>query len=648
MSDLTAALALPLSERARAFAFDLAPKYRKLRGTRYIREGAEPLVEFIATKLQSLDLDETLDFYDDFAKWSTDTRDAAFLACNDRFYLLTVMCSRRDAVNPWLFERCREVEANPDGYLDLWARYHYKSTIITFAGAIQEILIDPEITICIFSHTRPIAGKFLRQIKQEFEQNKKLKVCFPDVVWADPRKQAPKWSEGEGICVIRKSNPKEATVEAWGLVDGQPTGSHFRLLIYDDIVTKRSVTNAEMIAKVTASWELSDNLGVGERTRKWHIGTRYNLNDTYQTLIERRIFKVRLYPATHNGRLEGKPVFISEAEWKRIKITQRTTCAAQMLQNPAAGKEGVFQPEWFKRYEIRPPLLNVYILVDSSRGRKRTSDRTAMAVIGVDMKLNKFLLDGFRHRMTLSERWQNLKYLHQKWSRGAVIGVAEVFVGYEVIGMNSDVEYMQEQMEREKYIFGVEELNWSGLELRAKEDRIERLQPDIEGNPNGSKFYFPNTVWDNFSADKAAWATWAYDPAAGKIRCTPIPKPPPMSPTKKEYLIKRGRISETVRPMGTGLPGVGANDLMLTKYQRAVIEAGQPWRVAQPIRQIDEDGNFYDLTINAFEELTPFPFKMGHDDLIDAMSRIYDMKIAAPDPAVLSGGIEELEEEYVD
>jgi hypothetical protein len=179
----------------------------------------------------------------------------------DRFFMLTRLLHREDALHPWLYARCREVEANPNGYLDLWAREHYKSTIITFAGSIQQMVLDPESTIVIFSHTKPVARKFFNQIRTELETNDDLKRVYPDIFWDDPRKESPRWSEDKGIVVKRLLNPKEATLEAYGLVDGMPTGGHWRLRIYDDVVVPESVTSPEMVAKTTAAWELSDNLG---------------------------------------------------------------------------------------------------------------------------------------------------------------------------------------------------------------------------------------------------------------------------------------------------------------------------------------------------------------------------------------------------
>ena len=102
-----------------------------------------------------------------------------WLAKNDLFFLLVYACKRPDMDRDWLYDRCREVQASPNGHLDLWAREHYKSTTITFGLSIQDILNDPEVTIGIFSHTRPIAKDFLKQIKTEFEQNQFLKDLFP-------------------------------------------------------------------------------------------------------------------------------------------------------------------------------------------------------------------------------------------------------------------------------------------------------------------------------------------------------------------------------------------------------------------------------------------------------------------------------------
>ena len=83
------------------------------------------------------------------------------LCQSDLFYLLAFAMGRADVrQSDWLYDRCVEVQELPDGMLDLWAREHYKSTVITFAQTIRDILVDPEITVGIFSHTKPIARSF--------------------------------------------------------------------------------------------------------------------------------------------------------------------------------------------------------------------------------------------------------------------------------------------------------------------------------------------------------------------------------------------------------------------------------------------------------------------------------------------------------
>lgn len=559
---------------------------RPLKGARYIRpEMAIPdLPRAIVELLPTFDLDETLDFYNAFEALRPTPYDRAVLALNDLFYLLTAMCGRRDAVHPWLFDRVREVEAEPDGCLDLWARGHYKSTIITFAKTIQDILEDPELTVGIFSFSRQTASKFLAQIMQELTRNETLKTCFPDVLWWNPEREAPRWSLDKGIVVKRQSNPKEATVEAWGLVEGQPTGTHFKLLLMDDMIEQRNVTNPEQIQKATEAWELSDNLGVGDGTIKRYVGTRYLLGDTYQTMIDRKVVKVRLHPATHNGREDGKPVFLSQKTWDEKRVTQRSTLAAQMLQNPAAGKQAMFEASWFRFYEIRPVMLNVYIMMDPSRGRTARSDRTAIAVIGVDPQSNKYLLDGARHRMKLSERWEMLLALYRKWRDSP--GVQIVRVGYERYGQQSDDEYFQERMRNlkdEADQFAIEELAWPHEGSNSKKDRVQRLQPDFEL----ARFHLPPVI----RHPEFGNCYWRYNDKDQKL----------------DYLPSQG----------------------LTKAMRMAEAQGTPFRIPKAITRRDEEGNIYDVTHALMQEMLVFPFG-AHDDLVDATSRIYDMQPIAP------------------
>ena len=413
----------------------------------------------------------------------------AALGRADRYYLLCVLLGRVDAFDPWLYARCREVEAATDGYLDLWAREHYKSTIITFAGIVQEILVNPEITVGIFSHTKPVARKFLLQIKRELESNEKLKALYQDVLYQSPNKESPIWSEEKGIAVKRKSNPKEATVEAHGLVDGQPTGAHFLLRVYDDVVTRESVSTPDQVDKTTSAWELSDNLaarGEDGRTRVWHVGTRYHFSDTYHAILERKALIPRIYPATHDGSPDGKPVLLSEEAWKDKKIKQGpATIACQMLQNPAAGTQAMFSIEHLRYADIRPGTVNIYILCDPASSKKKGSDRTAMPVIAVDAARNKYLVDGYHHKMSLPERWTALSGLRKHWMNQP--GVQGVYVGYERYGMRSDLEHFEEKMLASKDSFDIKELAWPTEGPGSKYDRIQRLYPDFAQG----KFFLP-------------------------------------------------------------------------------------------------------------------------------------------------------------
>jgi len=358
----------------------------------------------------------------------------------------------------------------------------HNSTVITFAGSIFQILNDPEITIGIFSFNRPIAKSFLRQIKWQFERNEKLKELYPEILYAEPEKEALKWSEDDGIIVKRNGMPKESTVEAWGLVDGQPTGRHFRCLVYDDVVSVNSVTTPEMIQKVTEALSISFNLGSDMGGVRRFVGTRYHYADTYATLIARGAVKVRLYSATKDGKTDGEPwLWTKEVLARKISDMGPYISSCQLFNSPVQEGEETFREEWIRYWIPRAEFyhkLNTYILVDPANEKKETSDYTVFMVIGLGSDHNYYLIDMVRDRMSLSERTNRLFSLHAEYR--------PISVGYEKYGMQSDVSHIEGEQETRQYRFPVIPLGGN----TRKNDRIKRLQPIFQAG----RFYIPEKL----------------------------------------------------------------------------------------------------------------------------------------------------------
>ena len=339
-----------------------------------------------------------------------------------------------------------------------------------------------------------------------------------------------------GIIVIRDSNPKESTLEGWGLVDSMPTGRHFVGRVYDDVVTEKHSRSTEMIAKATNSWELSLNLGShGGYSR--YVGTRYNYNDVYRTLMQREAAEPRIHVATKDGKVEGEPVLITrEALAKKRRTMGAAVFGAQMMQDPKSDTISGFNKDNIRYYDpatFSPAGMNLYLLCDPANEKKKSSDYTAMVMIGMGADGNKYLVDGIRDRLGLKERTSALIKFHRFYSNK---GCKPHAVGYEKYGKDSDIQHIESQQELDNYRFDITALGGA----MAKNDRIRRMIPDTEAG-----------IW---------------------------------------YLPRH---------------------LFKTDYQ----------------------GRQYDLVeylIN--EELDPFPVAMGHDDLLDVISRIYDedLNVVAP------------------
>lgn len=279
--------------------------------------------------------------------------------------------------------------------------------------------------------------------------------------------------------------------------------------------------------------------------------------------------------------LEDGPLWSLKHNLEQIEVLKKDSrvYSAQYGQNPSDNDNAIFSPAYFRSYEVRPRTLSIAITVDPSAGRTQRSDRTAMPVIGVDAQGNKYLLDGYCHRMKLSERWEHLKRLWLRWSKAT--GVMNVTVGYEQYGLQADIEYIQERQEIEGVRFPVKEVNWVREGSQSKEDRIQRLEPDFK---NG-RFYLPATIYrpEETSERDCFWTG------------------------EKHGVVFR--------------PAFGK-----TSVQKRLAESGEAWRIAETLKRRDETNRIYDLTWLLMEELRDFPNAI-YKDLSDATSRVFDLDI---------------------
>lgn len=314
----------------------------------------------------------------------------------DLWFFVYFVMKNSLANHPFIVEACKEIEDEVNDTLEVWARDHLKTTIISTARTCQKILIDPEKRIGIFSAVRPLAVKIQNLIKNVLE-SPFLVRCFPDILYADPKREAPKWTEDPagGLIVKRKGFYKEATVSSWGLVEGMPVGDHYTDLVMDDIVNQ-DLQSPEIMQKVCDNFDMAENIGTRDR-QITVVGTFYRHDDPLVYIMNKRdvetgepMFKLRKKTATIDGTFTGKSAFLPEKTLKKKRSGKIYFFMCQQLLDPTPrGHEKLNRDHLIKvkRSEL-PSRLYKFMLIDGAGdlGRRldRTADAWAMMVIGVE------------------------------------------------------------------------------------------------------------------------------------------------------------------------------------------------------------------------------------------------------------------------
>lgn len=363
---------------------------------------------------------------------------------NDLWALVYFVMKNPLANHPFIVNACAEIESETGDSLEVWARDHLKTTIISVGRQCQKILNNPERRILICSAVRPLAVKIQNMIKSVFESDI-LKRCFPDILYADPYREAPKWTESPegGLIVKRIGIYKEPTINSCGLVEGMPTGDHYTDIVCDDIVTPDQ-QSPEIMQKVTDNFDMAENIGTRDR-QITVVGTFYRHDDPLVGIMNKtdpetglKMFKMRRKTATVDGTYKGKSAFLPEASLAKKRAGNQYFFYCQQLLDPTPRGHEKLNKDDLRIVTKGELPVNLYRFMmidgagDSGTRVDRAADAWAMAVIGVEPLADEsgtsriYILDLLIKPMTLVDAQKAAVDMYCRNGRILKLGIEKV------------------------------------------------------------------------------------------------------------------------------------------------------------------------------------------------------------------------------
>lgn len=366
--------------------------------------------------------------------------------------------------------------------LSLLPRDHQKSAIAGLYAAWQ-LTKNPAIKILYISSTSTLAIQQLKFIKDILTSDI-YRLFWPNMVNQEEAKRE-KWAE----TAITADHPmrkelyiRDPSIFAVGLTS-QVAGLHPDLLIMDDLVVYDNAYTQEGRAKVALQCAFLASVESAKGEQFW-VGTHYDPNDEYMSM-KKKMLQIRdkegilikeepLYDVFER-QVENRGDGTGEFLWPRQKSPNgmefgfdaeilankralysgnETQFYAQYYNNPNMGDNASIPRESFQYYSkeflklyngvwhYRDRRLNVFAAIDFAYTTKKSSDYTAIVVVGVDSYNNYYVLDIDRFKSGLMEDYyEHLLKMHTKWGFWQI--TAEMTAAQSVIVNDLKINYIR-------------------------------------------------------------------------------------------------------------------------------------------------------------------------------------------------------------
>ena len=326
--------------------------------------------------------------------------------------------------------------------LILAPRGHFK-TSLDEADIIQWILLDPNIRILVQSGKSEVAESMVRNIKQHFQTNDKLRALFPTHC---PPQNQEFGNLSEFTCPARDRAIKEPTVlvSSGGSVKA---GLHFDIIKGDDIVNEFNSATKDLILKTIRTWNYAMPL-VEPYGYLDLIGTNYDDSDLYQWCIENKpkllVYKVPAWSPKSKFKAAFKSGSVKKVtedmvdllfperftfEWlNNQRLADEYIFNCQYLLDPTPTDTALFTEEMILRHTIPhghiPRSGTVFQVWDTANTTASHSDFSACATGLYDAQGRLFVLDVAFGKWSPTELVNMIIGQAIKW-RPSCIGIEE-------------------------------------------------------------------------------------------------------------------------------------------------------------------------------------------------------------------------------
>lgn len=410
------------------------------------------------------------------------SREAERLLCKqDLFYLAKNVLGYKDMSEYHRNISNTIMKYKKEWQLHLHPRGHFKSTLITVAETVQNILINPNETILITNAVLGNSISFLREIKSHFIHNERFRQLFPEYC---PSKSSEEGTSESFTTPARTEKwIRESTIEVGG-IDKSVVSRHYGIIVFDDVVNNINVSTKDQREKIiTAYKEYLSLLNPGGLIRV--IGTRWHYYDLYGHLFDsirkqRRAgqdptFKMFITKAWQDEE-QSLPAFPERFNRKvldNLKSEQGSYIfSCQYMNDPQPDEEKLFSRNdlLFVDQPIKADedSFLYFCSVDPAVSEKDSSDPSVIITIAVNSRKQIFITD-------ISREWINPDHLINGILNTAK-KVNPLKFGIETTAFQKVLKFFldKEAKARKQHINIIEIKRSSHI---SKQERIKRLQP---------------------------------------------------------------------------------------------------------------------------------------------------------------------------